>query len=151
MKKKYLIILVCLVTIILLSCATTPSGNTSSEQKTVDKVMDNWIRALTTEDIDLLMSTYESNAIMEINFGGEITQWSGEEEIRKSQSGFFESSDGIAKVSISVTDRDLGNKIAKYTCELQGSGFMMINRFRLQKRDGEWKIIHQFVEPAPAE
>jgi ketosteroid isomerase-like protein len=149
MKKKSVIILVCLVTIILLSCVTTPSGNTSSEQRELDTVMDNWIRAMTTEDIDLLMSTYESNAIMEINFGGEITQWSGEEEIRKSQSGFFESSDGIAEISVSVIDRDLGKKIAEYTCELQGSGFMMINQFTFQKQDGEWKIIHQLVEPAP--
>jgi len=34
---------------------------------------------------------------------------------------------------------------------VEGSGFLNINRLRFQKWDGEWKIIHQFVEPAPAD
>lgn len=151
MKKKYLIILVCLITIFLLSCATSPYGKASTEQRELDKVMDNWIRAFTTEDIDLLMSTLGSNAILETVFGGERKQYIGETAIRRVQGGGFEHSDVYLETSVSVLDRDFGNKIAEYTCEAEGPGFLMINRFRFQKRDGEWKIIHQLVEPPPAE
>ena len=151
MKKKCVIVLVCLVTIILLSCATTPSGNASSDQKAIEKVMANFITALTTQDINLLMSTYWNDAEMELNFGGNRTLLSGELEIRNLQNGGFESADGPQVLSVSVIERLYGDEIAEYTAEAEGSDFLMINHLRFQKRDGEWKIIHQFIEPAPAE
>ena len=53
---------VCLISIFFMSCA--------DDQKDLDKVMDHWIKTLTTEDLDSLMSTYGPDAVMKTIFGG---------------------------------------------------------------------------------
>ena len=63
----------------------------------------------------------------------------------------MDGSDMFTELIITVTDRKFNNGVPEYTCEVAGPGFVMINKFQFEKQNGDWKIINQIIEPAPAE
>jgi len=148
MKKILLLVSIVLVP---LACTTVPPGESPEVRRILDEVMERWIEGLKTENLDLLMSAYWPEAEL-VMAGPEGEQFfSGFETIAEFQGEGFRSSDFYAEVEVSEPriESDPGGPRRVY--EVHGPGFIMLNSFLFQEREGEWRIIHQVIEPAPTQ
>jgi len=148
MKKVLLLVLIVLLP---LACATTPPGEPQELRRALDGIMEHWIEGLKSENLDLLMSAYwpEAELVMAGPQGEQV--FAGFDAIAEFQDSGFRGSDLYAEMTVTELrgEADPGGPIRVY--EAGGPGFAMLNSFTYQEREGQWRIIHQVIEPAPAE
>ena len=147
--KKFLLFV--LIVLLPLACATTPPGESPEVRRALDGIMERWIEGLKTENLDLLMSAYwpEAELVMAGPEGEQV--FAGFDAIAGFQDSGFRGSDLYAEMSVTElrSERDPGGPRRVY--EVGGPGFAILNSFTYQEREGEWRIIHQVIEPAPTE
>lgn len=148
MKKIPLLVLIVLLP---LACMTTPSDESPAVRRALDGTMERWIEGLQTENLDLLMSAYwpEAELVMTGPQGEQV--FAGFGAIAGFQDSGFRGSDLYAEMTVTElrSERDPGGPRRVYV--VGGPGFAMLNSFTCQEREGEWRIIHQVIEPAPTE
>jgi Ca2+-binding EF-hand superfamily protein len=148
MKKISLLVLIVLLP---LACMTTPSGESPEVRGALDEVMGRWIEGLKTENLDLLMSAYwpEAELVMAGPEGEQV--FAGFDAIAEFQGEGFRGSDLYDELVVSELPGEADPGGPKRVYEVGGPGFMMLNSFTYQERDGQWRIIRQLIEPAPME
>ncbi|UCF98368.1 MAG: hypothetical protein JSV89_02260 [Spirochaetaceae bacterium] len=148
MKKISLLVLIVLLP---LACITTPSGESPEVQRALDEIMGRWIEGLKTENLDLLMSSYwpEAKLVMAGPEGDQV--FAGFDAIAEFQDSGFRSSDLYAEMTVMELRAERDPSRPRRVYEVGGLGFAMLNSFTYQERDGQWRVIHQVIEPTPAE
>jgi hypothetical protein len=148
MKK---ILLLVLAVLIPLACATTPSGESPEVRRALDEVMERWIEGLKSENLDLLMGAYwpEAELVMAGPEGEQV--FAGFDAIAEFQDSGFRGSDLYADMTVTVLPEEADPGGPRRVYEVGGPGFAILNNFLFQEREGQWRIIHQVIEPAPME
>jgi hypothetical protein len=148
MKKFALLVLAVLIPV---ACTTTPSGEAPEVRRALNEVMERWTEGLKTENLDLMMSAYWPEAQLVTVFPEGEQVFAGFDAIAGFQDGGFRGSDLYAGMAVTElrAEADPGGPRRVYA--VGGPGFSLLNSFTYQEREGEWRIIHQLIEPAPAE
>lgn len=143
-KMKRMVILAAALALV----ATFPVSSQSVERE-LDALVDTWVDALSTGDIDAFMSCYWDDAIR-IMYGTESTQLDeGARRIRDAQQELFDQRgsepmqfpyDPIVRL---IPDG------ARPTYFLPNSAWSYMDVFEFERRVGEYRIIKQYVLPHP--
>ncbi|UCF96212.1 MAG: hypothetical protein JSV89_13610 [Spirochaetaceae bacterium] len=145
MKKVIFLILTALVP---LACVTTPP----SKAPEIDELMERWITGLREENINVLMSTYWPDAeLVMVQLEGEEQHLHGHDEIERFQLEGFQQPGSFRDLNFSKPEGEIRGNSATYHIHVEAPGVQLLNRFELIRRDGQWKIVHQILEPLPSE
>ena len=148
MKK---ILLAALIVVLPLACTTVPPGQSPETERALDELMERWTEGLRSENLDLMMSAYWPEAELVTAFPDGEQVFAGFDAIAAYQDGGFRGSDLFAELEVLPAGSEATPEGPRRIYEVIGPGFVMINSFLFQQREGQWRIIHQLVEPAPAE
>lgn len=141
--KRFVLLVISLSVII--ACATT----SDAPAQDADDVVESWVASLTGKDLDALMSTYWSDAVVEnLSSGGdgERQTMNGVEEIREMQRGTTDNPDIQLTILPDEVRREMKGESAVYTIEVEAGEYRSINTLTLVKRGDEWRIVHQAIE-----
>jgi Ca2+-binding EF-hand superfamily protein/PBP1b-binding outer membrane lipoprotein LpoB len=144
MKK---IALLLLFAVILSACVTPPQGGDPEAQRELDSLMEHWINALKTENIDAYMEVYwpDAERVILQPDGGEIIL-RGIGEIREQQTDSFMRLDGFEDLHYSEPEREFHGETAAYHYEVESPQVFFRQHFEFQHREGRWAIIHQVID-----
>ncbi len=147
--KKFLLLV--LIVMLPLACATAPPGESPEVRRALDEVMERWIEGLKTENLDLLMSAYwpEAELVMAGSEGEQV--FAGFDAIAGFQDSGFRGSDMYAEMTVAELRGEADPGGPRRVYQVGGPGFAILNSFTFQERAGQWRIIHQVIEPAPTE
>jgi hypothetical protein len=145
MKKIIFLILTVLVP---LACITAPP----SKVPEIDELMELWITGLREENIDVLMSTYWPDAeLVMVQPDGREQHFHGHDEIERFQLEGFHQPGSFRDLNFSKPEGEIRGNSATYHVHVEAPGVRLVNHFELIRRDGQWRIIHQILEPLPPE
>ena len=150
MKKYFLF---ALAVLLILACATAPAVDTPKAQREIDALMERNRTAMAQKDIDMYMSTYWPDAEKVIvRPNGEDIHICGMDAIMADEEKAFEQSPifrNFDEYRFSEPERAIVGSKATYIRHIEGRGLHLVNQYDIVCRDGEWRIIHQVIEPIP--
>jgi len=151
MKKTTAILLLALIP---LACLTPPPGEDPEARRQLDTLMENWLIALKSENIDAYMEAYwpDAERVILPREGGEVVL-RGVDEIREQQTDSFRRLDNFEELHYSEPEREFHGDRAAYHYEVETPGIFFRQHFEFERREGRWAIIHQVIdiraEPRP--
>ena len=144
MKKIALFLLIALVP---LACVTPPSAEDPEARRQLDGLMEHWLGALKTENIDAYMEVYwpDAERVILPPEGGEIFL-RGIDEIREQQTDSFERLEGFEDLHYSEPEREFHGDTAAYHYVVESPQIVFHQHFEFVRREGRWAIIHQVID-----
>ena len=144
-----------LVMLVLFACVTAPKGITPEDREAIDAVVNKWVKALQTKDLEALADTYWPDFVhTSKNADGSVVETiRGIEDFKVQQQEWFDKGDFYKRIIYSDPQRDFESQPGKAIYTISGRldqdkwGWQDI--FQLTKRNGEWRIIDHVLIGLP--
>lgn len=138
------------IVVTALSCVCAGAGFAQDSRVELDALVEKWTEALSTEDIDGLLSCYWSDAIRIDYFpGGEPELTEGMEELRAADQAGFDQYDYQSMNLIYDEPVRFFPGHGRPTYIYANSRFGYMDVFEFEERRGEYRIIQQYLLPHP--
>jgi Ca2+-binding EF-hand superfamily protein/ketosteroid isomerase-like protein len=127
-----------------------PAAIAAPAEKEIDALMQGWIAALRSKNLNRMMEAYWPDAVrVVVQPGQPERRLRGVEEIRRQQREFFDGRAGFAELRYPEPERNVKGNNARFVYRVEGPGFRYVEHFVFSKKAGKWKIAEQILEMLP--